>query len=173
MITAERLKELIKQGEGIYKLDSGKIYKIQLINNNDYKVNIGTQDLYIDWRERNEYGYGWWKNDRISFENLFETKEEAEWELEFGNIARTETLRLPSWNDAQKGISYQFYAPKGNVYLLETKVKTGYSCDRENPYIIRIERIGYSNNENDYEFNKDNYIEACRLAKKLFMGEKQ
>ena len=29
--------------------------------------------------------------------NVFATKEEAEWQLEFGNITRTEKLELPTW----------------------------------------------------------------------------
>ena len=104
-------------------------------------------------------------------EDLFETKQEAEWYLEFGNITRTETLNLPTWEEAQRNLEVEIYAPKGRRYLLETKIKVGYSVDKENPYIIRIGRVGYADSQIDFEYTKENYIEACRVAKKLFLGE--
>ena len=34
--------------------------------------------------------------DKLKRDSLFETKEEAEWEIEFGRVERTERLRLPT-----------------------------------------------------------------------------
>lgn len=151
MITEERLRELIEQGATIYKF-SGEIF---------IEVPSGLYSQEI--------------NDRLccqpDYNLLFETKEEAEWQLEFGNITRTETLKLPTWEEAQKKLEVEICAPKGRKYLLQTKIITGYSCERENPYIIRIDRIGYADSQIDFEYTKENYIEACRLAKKLFLGE--
>lgn len=164
MITEERLRELIEQKATIYFTVGLKIDAVELTKNNKPEIVRGTM-LYC-YCHSSEY------RSKMEFENLFETKEEAEWEIEFGNVPRTETLTLPTWKDARKNLEVEIYAPKGRRYLLQTKIMTGYSCDRENPYIIRIDKVGYADSEIDFEYTKENYIEACRLCKKLFLGEK-
>ena len=168
MIKDERLKELIEQRATIYEIkkdfyivDPSEIVKVEKINSHLWKKFL---DSHL---ECNEYHGG----TDLLYEELFETKEEAEFALRYKRIPKTEFLDLPTYEEAKNGIEYQFYAPKGNIYLLSTKIKVGYSVDKENPYIIRVERIGYSNSEHDFEFTKENYIEACELCKKFFLGE--
>lgn len=161
MITQERLKELIEQGATIYKISK----EIFIAGASDFlKIVEVPSGLYSQEI-----------NDRLGcqpdYSLLFETKEDAEWQLEFVNIPRTEILNLPTWGEAQKNLEVEIYAPKGRKYLLQTKIKVGYSIDKENPYIIRIDRIGYADSQIDFEYSKENYIEACRVAKKLFLGE--
>ena len=46
------------------------------------------------------------------------TKEEAEWELEFGNITRTETLRLPTFEEIKKAEFFKFIGKDGKPYIM-------------------------------------------------------
>lgn len=160
MINKERLKELIEQGATIYFVYNGNVDEKEGVYKDDFILNETYVSIY--WTTRNH---------QVKYENLFETKEEAEWYKEFGSIERTERLELPTWEEAQRNLEIEIYAPKGKKYLLETKIKVGYSVDKENPYIIRIDRVGYANSQIDFEYSKENYIEACRVAKKLFLGE--
>lgn len=146
MITKERLRELIEQGATIYKI-SGEIF---------IEVPSGLYSQEI--------------NDRLccqpDYNLLFETKEEAEWQLEFGNITRTETLELPTWEEVCKRKE-------------EMKCwgrKTIAEFDGEEVNIV----VPVSQPDKTYIeiygrfcrlFTKENYTEACRLAKKLFLGE--
>lgn len=103
----------------------------------------------------------------VSLGNLFETKEKAEWELEFGNITRIETLSLPSWEELQNKIQSNGFGNKiianFDSYVFE------YKRSLKNSVVIGInlgsETLYYG------DLTKDNYIEACKLAKKLFLGE--
>lgn len=92
--------------------------------------------------------------------NLFETKEEAEWELEFGNITRTEKLELPTWKEVQNGKRYCFddkYHTHnymfGKSYLIKNCIIVGINGSADNKF----------------DCNYDGYINACRLCKKLFL----
>lgn len=161
MISRERFEELLND-------DEQKFYLITTIVDNN--SNVPRKEIK-EYKNLKEFAYLILSAIDNIEENSFETKEEAEWNLEFGDITRTETLNLPSWEKAKNGIEYKFYAPKGNIYFLSTKIKVGYSIDKENPYIIRVERMGYSDSNQDFEFTKENYIEACRIAKKLFLGK--
>lgn len=159
MITKERLEELIEQeatiwGIGRYPFQD-EIEEIEL-----------DRDLFCV--EYNALLYP--DLFCVRLEDLFETKKRAEWYLKY-HATRTEELDLPMWDEVEKGIEYNVYAPKGCIYRLKTKIKTGYSCDKENPYIIRIEKVGYTNSQHDFEFNEENYTKACDLCLKLFEGE--
>ena len=88
-------------------------------------------------------------------------KEEAEWELEFGNITRSETLKLPTWEEF-KEIRFVEFFYKEYDYMLQYQ--------NISKKIALYER----NNKGDYylsDATKENYTEACRLCKKLFLGE--
>lgn len=105
-------------------------------------------------------------------EFLENTENPLVWEKEFGCIERTERLELPTWEeDVRKDIL--FSASGGIRYVFMNKIKTGYSIEKENPYIIRIQKIGECDNFIDYEHTKENYTLACRKAKELFLGEKK
>ena len=92
---------------------------------------------------------------------LFETKEEAKWFAEFGNIERTERLVLPTWEEFQ------------NVYdICFVCVKTGTTVRVFNwnfsGEIYISDEWGISEN---FEYSKDGYTLACRKAKELFLGQ--
>ncbi len=100
-------------------------------------------------------------NDIDKMKWLFATKEEAEWQLEFGNIERREKLELPTWEQAQENIDWGIDCANRDWYLLKLR---GHS-------IIRIEDWN-SNGIYEKPLTYENYLEACRLCKKLFLGEK-
>lgn len=147
MITKERLEQLIKQGATIYyhKLESG-----------DYFDRL---DLTHSWVSNNI-------ND-IEPDRLFETKEELEFDIEFGNITRTERLELPSWEEIKKEKHFSFLDYHWIYRAIEIKNNKIY-------FDFSIDGDYY---EEDYEqwkpveATKENYLEACRMAKKLFLGE--
>jgi len=153
MISKERLEELIKQGATIYDIFKGDIYLVDLTMAKYYDV-----PKYIEYK--NDY-YNC--NLTRSIDDLFETKEEAEEYLEFGNITRTERLDLPTWEEFNKkgcfyfvGKNYSFY----QIYKRYNKIHLEWSDDET--YYMTIQ---------EWKLTKENYLEARRLCKKLFLGE--
>lgn len=152
MIKKERLKELIKQNAIIYHLIS-KNY--QEINANDV-----TQYILDGWELYKEY--------------YFETKEEVKWKLEFGNIERTKTLGLPTWEQfnyfkdtksCYDGIGTDYFRFIGYDYYIY------YLSKLDNRICLTKEDVCYYYPVKEWEITKENYIEACRVCKKLFLGE--
>lgn len=160
MIEKERLEELIKQEATIWNVYTNSI---QLLNyeHRDSDGYYGERSYIKDGELIREV----WGDEDISLyykvDQLFETKEEAEWQLEFGNVTRTETLNLPTWEEFQKDGEFSFLDKQGFEWDL-------YSPDDE----TRISLVGgYDHYEFDY--TKENYTLACRKAKELFLGEKE
>ena len=153
MITKERLEELIKQGATVYENKEGHISEIKF-DNIDMAFGYKVSSIYLIFGMLNLI-------ITVKLENLFETKEEAEWYLEFGNIQRTETLKMPTWKEFCERKYVSFSDEFCNHYELELSKYsmlsiTKYPCD----WVIYEKPL-----------TKENYIEACRLAKKLFLGE--
>lgn len=162
MIEKERLEELAKKEAIIYKIEKEiliagysstlKIIPIKL--DKDF-LNIKMYDVLND---------------------LFETKEEAEWVLEFGNITREEKLSLPKWEKIKYDdigyFIYKFHIKNnynffGKLMLWKMNNGTGK---------IVVEEMVQGWQEKIYfekPLTKENYIEACRLCKQLFLGEKE
>lgn len=150
MISKERLEELVRQGATIYEVKYKNINNINLCkrkprwlckNCATFEPNITDKYLHHKY-----------------YKNLFETREEAEWQLEFGNILRLEKLLLPTWKEFDYHGEFNFVDAKG------------YEWDFYSPDKSRISLVsGYDHYE--FEYSKENYIKACRLAKKLFLGE--
>lgn len=114
------------------------------------------------------YNTGWAGNEEHwDLEDLFETKEEADWENEFGNITRTETLRLPNWEEFQN-----ILRKKGRVdiYFYDTnKQQHALWITMVQICVVDFFSDG-SYGGTDEPLTKENYTEACRLCKKLFLG---
>lgn len=101
-----------------------------------------------------------------SIDNVFETEEEAEEYLKYGNITRTEKLELPMWKDVERAIKedayidFRFETYNNNLYSLEVL-----------PYdnIVRIcdESICLF----FQELTRENYHKALDLAIRLWKGE--
>ena len=169
MISKERLEELIEQEATIWAVyDEDRMEQIKLI----VRMMGVSVDEYNKLHDCEPMLYSQFCGvfrDICPISWLFETKEDAEWHKEFGCIERTERLELPTWEeDVCKDIL--FSALGGTRYIFMKKIKTGYSIEKENPYIIRIQKIGECDNFIDYEYTKENYTLACRKAKELFLG---
>lgn len=145
MITKQRLEELIN--------NNGTIYEVKYHNINPVKLNsevkIFKNCIYVPFELEGKYLRHKYYN------NLFETEEYAKFELEFGNITRTETLKLPKWEEFfNSGKSIVFRDAYGDIQELKQYSREIY---------INEQYCGY--------LTKENYIEACRICKKLFLGE--
>lgn len=163
MITKERLKELIKEEKDCYVIFTSLVLGCIHLNKK-YEPRI----------EVKEDGYSLWvfTSNRFDFKNciddceLFETKEEAEWELEFGNITRTETLKLANYTNFENENGDRVFYHKGTTYELSLWWAS------DNTKIIRITWKSKDGFGWIFEkpLTKENYIEACQLCKKLFLN---
>lgn len=155
MISKERLEELIEQEATIYDPDTmwKSIGEIKL--NKKMKIKDGRLD-----GDLGDLGLkGAMCSCFVPLEDLVESKEEAEWIIEFGCIERTERLVLPTWEEFKNDGEFSFLDKQGFEWNL-------YSPDDE----TRISLVG-GYNHFEYEYSKENYTLACRKAKELFLGE--
>lgn len=160
MITKERLKKLIKQGKTVWSTDT-KLYFGDLLELEGGLEYLGDGKTIVKLFEKKGRWWHWFK-----LETLFETKEEAEWHKEFGNITRTERLTLPTWEEFSnrvKNIGFKAYP-------------YDYYCYTDGRYVEIKEYYHRGYNSGDRVFfskplTKENYILACRKCKELFLGE--
>lgn len=154
MIEKNRLAELMGQGATVYGKVKNYYYTIPLdlcfLKLYDTSCEVIYDERFGDINQTYL---------KFLYEELEESKDVVDFYEEFGNITRTETLSLPTWEEAKEKMgSIMFY------------IKTGYilfcvSDDRTRIFIQSDETLF------DKPLTKANYIEACRLAKKLFLGE--
>ena len=154
MITEERLEELIQQRATVYANGCGEI---ELIPENDIEIYENGNNSYILYAFEPNRKY---KNE-IFAEDLFETKEDAEFAEEFQNITRTETLSLPTFEELKKIERFAFFGKDGNIYTIH--FMSGFNT---------LAIVGISGNKYYGEATKENYLEACKIARNLFLGEK-
>ena len=150
MITRERLEELAKKCIPVYAVTSYDVFKIETCD-----PKIGLMGNFVNWVVELD-GISYRLNAHLN--DIYETKEDAEFALEFQNIPRTETLNLPTWKKFKKDESFQFSDKYGSDWDL---------------YIYSSGIIVLLNGNKTYYFNnsKQGYLEACKIAKKLFLGE--
>ena len=174
-MTHEKLKNCIGQYRELKKdLWWLKKWGIQKVKGYDFGVYYNDFDGHwqLSWNDpENEH--------RIAnVEDIFETKEEAEWHEEFGCIERTECLKLPTWEELQNETK------KNNCYGCEIFFM-GFDEEQEPmQYVLDVRPddkiyIGFTKEIGskvlDMEFEapttKENYTIACRKAKQLFLKE--
>lgn len=147
MISEERLEEIIKNKGVVWVYSTySKPYRILPITF-DGEREINSHTFCLNWNVK----------------NIFETKEDAEFYVEFSCIERTERLELPNWEE-KNCIIYTFYSPikKGGKEYEFRLFKGG------NITIWRTNDMYKVFNESA---TKENYTIACRKAKELFLGE--
>lgn len=154
MISKERLQELIDQKATIWTDGYGEI---QLCDKSEIcKVISFKGESYC------LYGFIYdqrFINDNIKPEELEEDVEKGEWEYEM-HASRPEQFDPPVWKDFLENEEYIFWTKKhkqthvmtlGAKYLVvETDFERFYTGD----------------------LSKENYIKACTIARKLFLGER-
>lgn len=165
MISEERLKELIEQTKPVYAVIKTKQWR------NLDRERYMAIDLRFDLSNtpplviRNDANF---EDQVINYEDLYETKEQAEWERDFQRIERTEYLDLPSWEEFTSEYKYHpisFTSKNGISVIWVMKVLKEIEireCYRGAEYTIF-----------DKKLTKGNYREACEMAKRLFLGEEE
>lgn len=161
MISKERLEELIEQGATIYGKIYGDILAIELSKKNKPEIKYDDRlDVYCTSNE--------WRN-KMQFCYLWETEEDARWELEM-TATRTETLKLPNYEDVFKqDRCLDCYTRE--FAITKTDIVMGvclFGVDFTNK-VVEVS-VG-ADKMFTGELTKENYIEACKLCLKLFKGE--
>lgn len=102
-------------------------------------------------------------------EFLENTENTLYWEKEFGCLERTERLELPTWEEFIESDNrfIKFISKKGNRCMIQR-----YYDDKTNNGFLYVMANGENLLEKGY-YTKENYYEACKLAKSLFLGEKK
>lgn len=166
MITKERLEEIREKDGRVFILIDSKPMSEKL---NNLCLQIG----YVDNKEHFVLFDVYDRMISITNEDLFETKEDAEEYLKYGNVKKTVELVMADWDDVkntthgycgsfwEENILYELIIEGGEVYIRTTDY---YYPELENQF-----------NREDYkfkkEFNRENYNEARDLFVKLFKGE--
>lgn len=160
MITEERLKELIQQRATIWcssweeevKLSPENCVIDALYN---YALNTKEKRLFILENGK--------KTALLSYLLRFleEDVEAGKFKSEFQDITRTDTLNLPTFEELKKLERFDFKAKDGHVYTIH--FISGFKT---------LAITGIVENKYYGEATKENYLEACKIAKKLFLGEK-
>ena len=144
MITKERLEELIEQDKVFYWVFNKEIRMLCNLSVPTY----------------------WKKNWELYGKDCFETKEDAEEYAEFGNITRTEKLELPMWKDIEK----EFDKLKNDSYVLAETNE--FSLELEISKFAMSQIMLYTLTDNyNWNLTRENYNEARRLCKELFLEE--
>lgn len=176
MISKERLEELIEQGATIYT--SG--YRESCCFKNEIIVDLTKLDYFNKTKTYSikDFGGGDFVlltgytcdngcDEYLTPDELFETQEEAEWHKEFGCILKIERLWFPTWESVYNDLKdYK----DGDFYILDND----HFSFVYNKCYITPQLFLYTRNEKfNWNANKENYYEACKLAKKIFLGERE
>ena len=152
MIEKERLQELIEQGETIYFIYNGNADEKEGIYKDDFILNETYVSIY--WTTRSH---------QIKYQDLYETKEEAEW-VEKMHTEYTEHFNPPLFENLPYEYSFKF---------IRNGVEHELFCKRDS-YIIVISCCkDYMSGTEDMDYTKENYIKAVEMTYKLFKGEEE
>lgn len=182
-ISRERLEELIKNCELIYGIEFNKIESYDLSD----------KDICISPAEFGDYGLrvfdplGYW-ND-IKYENLFETKEDAEWAVEFENITKPNKLNFPKWKQIEDLIEQKKNFGLNHSDTVLARIITNDSiyyfklCKDLDLFTFELKQLYIGEDLCEQltskfpvslgKATKENYIDACRIVRKLFMGDER
>ena len=161
MITRERLEELISQRATIYSTDwdeavelSPETCTVENIKISEYGEEIG-EKLFVKEDEQHIPSY------RLSaLEEYIETEK---FKKEFQNITREEILNLPTWEELNIIDEIKIYGGNGRRYLLQAD-EYDISIYADDGYDFMLYK--------QFDRTKENYLEACKMVKKLFLGDK-
>lgn len=175
MISKERLKELIEKNSVIYYIDTAWInsnikYVCSMsLNNKKHTIGYSTYDFSLPeqdnmiLKELNDDDYS---EGIARLKDIYEDIEEAKFNAEFKRVARTQYLDIPTWEQAEK-IDKLVVCEFDDWYRLQVCLSENID---DNGW-IGIDSGGNCELYHWYGANKQNYIEACKQFKKLFLGE--
>ena len=165
-MTEAKLLKKIKNKDTIYVVDRDRecVYDINL-GYKHYTIISYLNFKTLDSSLNGSYWYG-----SPCLDNIYETKEDAIWNLEFNKIKRIDTLNIPCWKEFQKRKTelldfptFNFFGADHIEYRLLGRKKENY-----------IEIIKFGLRELPLfksTYSKENYEKACKIVKKLFEGE--
>lgn len=160
MIEKSRLEELIKQGKPVYFIDMYKQivqFKNVILNEYMIKLEIVNNMLYI---VRKEDSYKPEIIYKLKFDEIFETKKDVEFALRYKHIPRTEYLDLPTWEEFKEIRFVEFFYQEYDYMLQYQNISNKIVVyERNNKGLCFLE-----------ETTKKNYIKACEVCRKLFLG---
>lgn len=171
MISKERFNELKEQKGKIYYLDRS-LFGSCTVEELDFSIRqnysacsnhfpIPDEELKVH-EFCNIQDDGDCDEDFICYlKDCYETQEDAEFAKEFKNITRTVTLSLPTFEELKQIEKFEFKSADAYRYSI-------YFISGFNTLAI----TGIIENKYYGEATKENYLEACKIAKKLFLGEK-
>lgn len=154
MITTERLKELIKQGAIIYCTMNNSKYIADFDLSTGYFTMASDCPIIVEQEiTGHTHGYG--------FEQLFETKERAEWHCKM-TAERTERFEPPMWEDIKDKYCFRFMLGE---QFCDFCVCVSFHASWSNDILVE--------SENGYIYfstvaTKENYIKACEIVRDLF-----
>ena len=161
MITRERLEELIENNGTVYCVGDN-VYKIPL--DKRYFCILGN---YLQWSTvLNKL----MPRRTPHIDDIYETKEDAEFVKEFKNIEHTETLDLHLFDYLPKtfDISFSRFDKEMNCWIIyELYIEFNEIC-----ILFRDVTEEASDCIFREPLTKENYLEACKMVKKLFLGDK-
>ena len=146
MIKKERLEELIEKGAMIYVVNNKVVFEEKL--NKHY-----THDVLKDC-------VCWWSipRKRWFFKDCFETKEDAEWYVKYGEVTKTETISFPTYEKIMQdleGKTGTYTIIDASNVLLEVNLGKHY-----------VDQIYLYTNEDKFNWNlsKEGYEQACEMC---------
>lgn len=164
-ITRERLKELINNRQPLwsfaYYMDGTK--DVCRFNPKAYHIDNDNDMM--------RYNYG--DELYIKFEDLFEIEEDAKFALRYKRIPHTEYLDLPTWKEIKNKENYKItfwvkdkyydFLCNWNSYRSHhyLSITENYMVDEEWCWVNLLEK----------SFDESNYLFACEICRKLFLGE--
>ena len=161
MIKRERLKEMIKNNEKIYIITNLKLSEQGELSS--------TSNRYIQDYAGLDFATDLIKSISNFSECYFETKEDAELKLIYGDITRTEILKLPTWEELKEQEVFTFYGKDRNNY----DICLWHNMETDEPSTITIELVDNIGSTKVFEIDasEENYIKVCKKAKELFLEE--
>lgn len=161
MISKERFEELLND-------DEQKFYYITTIVDNNSNV---LRKEIKEYKNLKEFAYLILSTIDSIEENSFETKLDAEFALRYKQIPKIEYLDLPTFEEITTNDKYNYYGTSyfefGDGYRLIVKLPS----EDDDCEFIGIDVNGNCELYHWEEATKENYLEACRIARKLWLGE--
>lgn len=166
MITKERLEDLIKENKKVYYTQNHLLTEDAIwIDLTGAEIIPSQECVALSYKIYNNYGYV----NCFPFKWLFETKEDAEFALKYKRIPRTEYLDLPTWEEFIKICENSDYGY--NEITIFDDVRFGYKSkpngDDGTIYINKGIKTLFMTRM----VIKENYLEACEICRKLWLGE--
>lgn len=175
MISKERFYELKSQKKKIYYFDNffRSVHELDFSKTQNYDVcsdQFSIDECSLEIRELLAIGNDdeYYENFVCYLKNCYDTKEDAEFAKEFNHIEYVETLDLPFFDDFPESFDTSFVR-----FDKEMDCWVIYDLYIEFDEICILFR-DITEEASDCIFRepltKENYLEACKIAKKLFLG---